>query len=132
MAHELKKMKEAQLASGMSEDEIAFYDALKADDVVKEYMEDETLKKIADELTDATRRNITIDWSVRKIAQARMRKIINRLIKKNKYTSEQASKAFDTVMRQAEKMCGNEVHQVLYGTIVDQDMVAEKELGYQI
>ncbi len=88
MAHELKKMKEAQLASGMSEDEIAFYDALKADDVVKEYMEDETLKKIADELTDATRRNITIDWSVRKIAQARMRKIINRLIKKNKYTSE--------------------------------------------
>jgi len=109
MAHELKKMKEAQEASGMTEDEIAFYDALTADDIVLEFLEDETLKKIAHELTVAIRRNITIDWSVRKSAQAGMRKIIKRLLKKYDYPPDQAKKAMETVMRQAEKMCGNEV-----------------------
>ncbi|MFZ7121942.1 MAG: type I restriction enzyme endonuclease domain-containing protein [Eubacteriaceae bacterium] len=102
MAHELKKMKEEHASLGLSEDEIAFYDALTADDIMKEFLEDETLKKIARELTVAIRNNITIDWSVRKSAQACMRRIIERLLKKYDYPPEQAKKAMETVMRQAE------------------------------
>lgn len=59
-------------------------------------MTDETLKKIAQELTLAIRNNITIDWSIRKSAQAGMRRIIKRLLKKYDYPPEQAK-----------KMCGN-------------------------
>lgn len=55
-------------------------------------MEDETLKKIAKELTRAIQKNITIDWSVRRSAQAGMRKIIRRLLKKYDYPPEQAKK----------------------------------------
>ena len=113
LAHELKHMKDQQKNSGLSDDEIAFYDALTADDIVKEFMEDETLKKIAKELTRAIQRNISIDWSVRKSAQAGMRKIIRRLLKKYDYPPEHAKKALETVMRQAEKMCINQMDFVL-------------------
>ena len=88
-------------------DEIAFYDALTADDIIKEFMDDETLKKIAHELTMSIRNNITIDWSVRKSAQAGMRRIIKRLLKKYDYPPEQAKHTLEVVMRQAELMCGN-------------------------
>ena len=113
LAHELKHMKDQQKNSGLSDDEIAFYDALTADDIVKEFMEDETLKKIAKELTRAIQRNISIDWSVRKSAQAGMRKIIKRLLKYYDYPPQHAKKALETVMRQAEKMCINQMDFVL-------------------
>ena len=113
LAHELKHMKDQQKNSGLSDDEIAFYDALTADDIVKEFMEDETLKKIAKELTRAIQKNITIDWSVRRSAQAGMRKIIKRLLKYYDYPPEHAKKALETVMRQAEKMCINQMDFVL-------------------
>ncbi len=107
MANEIKAMKDKEKDLGLNEDEIAFYDALTADDAIKEFMDDETLKKIAHELTMAIRNNITIDWSVRKSAQAGMRKIIKRLLKKYEYPPKQAAHALEVVMRQAELMCGN-------------------------
>lgn len=124
LAHELKHMKDQQKNSGLTDDEIAFYDALTADDIVKEFMEDETLKKIAKELTRAIQRNISIDWSVRKSAQAGMRKIIKRLLKYYDYPPEHAKKALETVMRQAEKMCSNQMDFVLL------ERAAEKEDEY--
>ncbi|MCY6354376.1 type I restriction endonuclease subunit R [Clostridium sp. ZS2-4] len=107
MAQEIKEMKDKEKDLGLNEDEIAFYDALTADDIIKEFMDDETLKKIAHELTRSIRNNITIDWSVRKSAQAGMRRIIKRLLKKYDYPPEQAKHALEVVMRQAELMCGN-------------------------
>ena len=62
-----------------------------SDDAVKEFINDETLKKIAHELTGAIRRNISIDWSVRKSAQAGMRKIIKRLLKKYDYPPDKST-----------------------------------------
>lgn len=62
---------------------------------------------IAHELTFAIRRNISIDWSIRKSAQAGMRRIIKRLLKKYDYPPDKAKKALETVLRQAELMCGN-------------------------
>lgn len=120
MAHEIKKMKDDEAELGLSDDEIAFYDALTADEIVKEFMEDETLKLIAHELTVAIRKNITIDWSIRKSAQATMRKIIKRLLKKYDYPPDHAIKAMQVVMRQAEKMCGYVYEEeVWYGRVAE-------------
>jgi type I restriction enzyme R subunit len=122
MAHEIKKMKEDEASLGLSDDEIAFYDALTADEIVKEFMEDETLKLIAHELTVAIRKNITIDWSIRKSAQATMRKIIKRLLKKYDYPPDHAIKAMQVVMRQAEKMCGYVYEEeVWYGRVAEDE-----------
>ncbi|MGG3041798.1 type I restriction endonuclease subunit R [Bacillus anthracis] len=107
MAKEIKEMRDKEKDLGMNDDEVAFYDALTADDAIKEFMDDETLKKIAHELTSAIKNNITIDWSVRKSAQAGMRRIIKRLLKKYDYPPNQAKNALEVVMRQAELMCGN-------------------------
>lgn len=128
MANEMKQAKAEEADLGLTEDEVAFYDALTADDAVKEFMEDEVLKKIAQELTLSIRNNITIDWSIRKSAQAGMRKIVKRLLKKYDYPPDQVKDALKVVMRQAEKMCGN---------VVDEDRnkfdkVAEKLEEYSV
>ena len=107
MAHEMKRFKDEERDLGLNEDEIAFYDALTADEVVKEFMTDEVLKKIAQELTVAIRNNETIDWSIRRSAQAGMRRIIKRLLAKYDYPPGNRKSALDIVMRQAEKMSGN-------------------------
>lgn len=107
MAHDFKRMREEENELGLSDDEIAFYDALTKDDVIKEFMEDDILKKIAHELTESIRKNITIDWSVRKSARASMRKTIKRLLAKYDYPPEQTPQALITVMLQVEKMAGN-------------------------
>ncbi|WP_308524333.1 type I restriction endonuclease subunit R [uncultured Tissierella sp.] len=125
MAHEIKKANEEEKELGLSEDEIAFYYALTADDAVRKSMDDEILKKIAQELTQAIRNNITIDWSIRRSAQAGMRRIIKRLLAKYDYPPEEAKNALKVVMRQAEKMCGN-----VYMTGMDYDMVAEDDQDY--
>ena len=125
MAHELKNIKTREEELGLGTDEIAFYDALTADDAVKDFMTDDTLKKIAHELTSAIKRNISIDWSIKKSAQAGMRKIIKRLLKKYDYPPDKSKKALETVLRQAELMCGNvEVDDLRI------DMVAESNGEY--
>lgn len=123
LANDLKNMKSREEELGLTKDEIAFYDALTADDAVKEFMTDETLKQIALELTASIRRNITIDWSVRKSAQAGMRRIVKRLLKKYDYPPDKAKKALETVMRQAELMCGNISVDELYPKKVAEESV---------
>ena len=127
MAHDLKNMKTREEELGLNSDEIAFYDALTDDDAVKEFMTDETLKMIAHELTYAIRRNISIDWSIRKSAQAGMRKIIKRLLKKYDYPPDKSKKALETVLRQAELMCGN-----VDFSDEEYQMVAENTNNYNI
>ena len=127
MAHDLKNMKTREEELGLNSDEIAFYDALTDDDAVKEFMTDETLKMIAHELTYAIRRNISIDWSIRKSAQAGMRRIIKRLLKKYDYPPDKSKKALETVLRQAELMCGN-----VDFNDEEYEMVAESANNYNI
>lgn len=107
MAHEIKEEDEKEKDLGLTEDEVAFYHALTSDEAVRDFIEDETLKKISQELTLAIRNNITIDWSRRKSAQAGMRRIIKRLLAKYDYPPDKVKSALKVVMRQAEKMCGN-------------------------
>ena len=84
-------------------------------------------KKIARELTTAIRNNITIDWSVRKGARAGMRRIVKRLLRKYKYPPEQAKKALVIVMKQAEKMCSNQIDFLSHKRASEGDRLYEVE-----
>lgn len=135
MANELRSMANEENNLGLSEDEIAFYYALTDDAMVKELMNDETLIKIAQELTQAIRVNVTIDFNVRKSSQAGMRRIIKRLLKKYDYPPESARKALETVMKQTELMCENEANRIAErkeSKNTCTDVVAESSEEYSI
>ena len=130
MANELRQMRTEEDNLGLTDDEIAFYDALTDDENVKNLMNDETLIKIAQELTQAIRSNVTIDFNVRKSSQAGMRRIVKRLLKKYDYPPESAKKALETVMRQTELMCENEAYRIATSREINQDKVAEGSSSY--
>lgn len=89
---------------GLSPDEIAFYDALADRPEVLREMGDETLKKLAVELTEQLRRSTTVDWQVRESVRAKMRLLIKRLLRKYKYPPEGQEAAVETVIEQAERL----------------------------
>lgn len=93
---------------------MAFYDALAENESAKEVMGDETLKQIAKDLTEAIRKNLSIDWSIRASVQARMRMIIKRLLKRYGYPPDKTPKAVEIVIEQAKLMCQNESSGVKY------------------
>lgn len=107
MANELKEASDLEKDLGLTEDEIAFYDALTDDDIVKEVMSDEILKKIAQELSDTIRKQVNVDYNVRANLQAGMRNTIKRLLKKYDYPPKQAKHALEIVMRQTKLMSEN-------------------------
>ena len=109
MAKEFEEAEKQGDDLGLTKEEIAFYDALTADDVVKELMENQVLIQIAHELTESIRNNMTVDWAIKESARAKMRKSIKRLLKKYKYPPENQKQALEIVMKQAELMCGNEI-----------------------
>ena len=87
---------------GLSEDELAFYDALEVNDSAVKVLGDETLQKIAKELVEAVRKNATIDWTVKESARAKLRVIVRRLLRKHGYPPDKQEKATQTVLEQAE------------------------------
>ena len=87
---------------GLSEEELAFYDALTRPEAIKDFYENDELIAITKELTEALRKNQTIDWQKRDSARARMRMMIKRLLKKHHYPPEGMEDAVQTVMTQCE------------------------------
>lgn len=107
IAELLKIAKEIQIdggnnPSGLSDEEVAFYDALTKPEAVKDFYENEQLIAMTRELTETLRRNRTIDWSKRDSARAKMRMTIKKLLKKYKYPPEGQEDALKTVMMQCE------------------------------
>ncbi|NLK24168.1 MAG: type I restriction endonuclease subunit R [Clostridiales bacterium] len=92
---------------GLSQEELAFYDALAADPEVLRNMEDKILIEMAHELTNLIRKNRTVDWDKKESARAYMRTQVKRLLRKYKYPPEQAKTAIDVVIKQAELMSAN-------------------------
>ena len=88
-------------------DEMAFYDALTKPQAVKDFYENEELVAITKELTDALRKNKTIDWQKREGARAKMRMLIKKLLKKHKYPPEGVEDAVQVVMTQCELWTDN-------------------------
>lgn len=107
MAQELREARAFEEDLGLTEEEIAFYDALTDDEIVKEVMSDEILKQIAQELSDTIRRQVNVDYNVRANLQAGMRNTIKRLLKKYDYPPKQARRALEIVMRQTALMSEN-------------------------
>lgn len=105
-----KEMTEAYHAGdekGLSQEELAFYDALVANPEVLRNMEDKMLIELAHELTALIQKNRTVDWDQKQSARAYMRTQVKHLLRKYKYPPEQAKDAIDTVIKQAELMSAN-------------------------
>jgi type I restriction enzyme R subunit len=99
-----KEMREADQRGedlGMSEDELAFYDALAMNGSAVEVLGDDTLRQIARELVEAVRQNLTIDWTVKESIQSKLRVIIKRLLRKHGYPPDKQEQATNTVLQQA-------------------------------
>lgn len=92
---------------GLTADEMAFYDALTKPQAVKDFYENEKLVAITKELTDALRKNKTIDWQKREGARAKMRMLIKKLLKKHKYPPDGVEDAVQVVMTQCELWTDN-------------------------
>ena len=87
---------------GLSEDELAFYDALETNDSAVQVLGDETLCKIARELVETVRNNVTIDWTLRENVRARMRTLVKRTLRRHGYPPDKQEQATRTVLEQAE------------------------------
>ena len=88
-------------ALGLTEDELAFYDALETNDSAVRVLGEPTLKKIARELVVNVRKNVTIDWTVRENVRAQLRVQVKRILRKYGYPPDKQEKATETVLEQA-------------------------------
>jgi len=87
---------------GLTDDELAFYDALETNDSAVKVLGDETLRAIARELVDTVRRNVTIDWTVRENVRAQLRVLVKRILRKHGYPPDKQERATVTILEQAE------------------------------
>ncbi|MDX2192170.1 MAG: DUF3387 domain-containing protein [Gemmatimonadales bacterium] len=106
LAREMREANARGEALGLSEDELAFYDALEANDSAVKVLGDETLRQIAQELVATIRRNVTIDWTVRENVRAQLRMLVKRILRKYGYPPDKQEKATQTVLEQAELLSG--------------------------
>lgn len=92
---------------GLTDDEIAFYDALTANESAVQAMGDDKLKLIAVELITQVRRSVTIDWTLRESARARIRVMVKRILNRYGYPPDLQEEAVKTVLLQAELLCAD-------------------------
>jgi len=105
-----KQMREGQKRGeklGLTDDEVAFYDALETNDSAVKVLGEPTLKNIARELVSHVRKSVTIDWTLREAAQAQIRVIVRRILRKYGYPPDKQEKATQTVLEQAKLLCGD-------------------------
>lgn len=103
-----KEMREAHKRGeqlNLTEDELAFYDALEANDSAVKVLGNETLKNIARELVETVKKNVTIDWTVKESVKAKLRTLVKRILRKYGYPPDKQEKATQTVLNQAELIC---------------------------
>ncbi len=102
LAKEMRQADARGEALGLSEDELAFYDALETNDSAVKVLGDETLRTIARELVQTVRNNVTIDWTLRENVRAQLRVLVKRVLRKYGYPPDKQEKATQTVLEQAE------------------------------
>ncbi len=108
LAKEIQQSREQGNALGLSDEELAFYDALTKPDAIKDFYENDELVALTKELTETLKKNKTIDWQKRDAARAKMRMMIKKLLKKYKYPPEGMEDALETVMMQCELWTDND------------------------
>ncbi|MCT7834643.1 MAG: type I restriction endonuclease subunit R [Lactobacillus iners] len=107
MAKQIRDAHKAGDQLGLSEDELAFYDALTKPQAIKDFYENDELIAITKELTEALRKNRTIDWQKRNSERAKMRMMIKKLLKQHRYPPKGMADAVQTVMTQCELWTDN-------------------------
>ncbi len=109
LIHLAQEMREANARGeklGLSEDELAFYDALETNDSAVKVLGDDTLRAIARELVETVRTNVTIDWTLRENVRAQLRVLVKRILRKHGYPPDKQEKATQTVLEQAALLSG--------------------------
>jgi type I restriction enzyme R subunit len=101
LAKEMRAASQRGEELGLNEDELAFYDALEANDSAVQVLGDETLRTIARELVETVRKNVTIDWTMRENVRAQLRVMVKRILRKYGYPPDKQEKATQTVLEQA-------------------------------
>ncbi|MEJ5199157.1 MAG: type I restriction endonuclease subunit R [Anaerolineae bacterium] len=100
-----RQMREADARGeklNLTEEELAFYDALETNDSAVQVLGDETLRAIARELVATVRNNVTIDWTLRENVRAQLRVLVKRVLRKHGYPPDKQEKATQTVLEQTE------------------------------
>ena len=105
LARKMREETKRGEALRLSEDEVAFYDALEVNDSAVKVLGDETLKTIARELVQAVRNNVTIDWTLKESVQAKLRVMVKRVLRNHGYPPDKEKKATETVLEQATLLC---------------------------
>ena len=105
LAKDIRAARARGESSGLSDDEIAFYDALAENDNAVQVLGDSKLKLIAHELLESLKANVTVDWAHRENARARLRVMVRRILKKYGYPPDLQDEAVKTVLQQAEALC---------------------------
>jgi len=101
LAREMREADRRGELLGLSEEELAFYDALETNDSAVKVLGDETLRAIARELVETVRNNVTIDWTLRENVRAQLRVLVKRVLRKHGYPPDKQEKATQTVLEQA-------------------------------
>lgn len=101
IARKMRKSEDEEIALGLSPDEIAFYDALAANESAVTVMGDDKLRQLASVLVKRVRSNITVDWTIREDAQARLRIEVKRLLREYGYPPDEQKLATELVLEQA-------------------------------
>jgi type I restriction enzyme R subunit len=102
LAREIREADKRGNELGLTEDELAFYDAIADNESAREFMADDILRKIAIELVEVVKRNTNIDWQMRESSKAQLRVYVKRILKKYGYPPDKQEKAAYTVVEQAE------------------------------
>ena len=131
-AQEIAELYRNGVKLGLSQEELAFYDALTKPEHIKDFYQNDELIALTKELTEMLRKNRTIDWQKKETARAQMRKMVKRLLRKHDYPPEDYDMAIDTVISQCELWTDNAVMPTVRSVsyeIPEQElmMVAERE-----
>ena len=102
LARDMREANTRGEALGLSDDELAFYDALETNDSAVQVLGDETLRDIARELVETVRNNVKIDWTLRENVRANLRRLVKRVLRKHGYPPDKQEQATRTVLEQAE------------------------------
>lgn len=134
-AEEIANLYKNGQALGLSQEELAFYDALTKPEYIKDFYKNDELIALTRELTEMLRKNRTIDWQKKETARAQMRKMVKRLLKKYKYPPEDYDFAISTVISQCELWTDNveprkEEKLYKYVSEIELSKVAEDTVSY--
>ncbi len=108
LAQQIQNDRQAGEELGLTDEEMAFYDALTRPEAIKDFYKNDELIALTKELTETLRKNRTIDWQKLESARAKMRMMVKKLLKKYRYPPEGMEDAMNTVLTQCELWTDNE------------------------